>query len=253
MADLSQTAASRRRGSLVAPILAALPVFALLVGLGVWQLERLAWKEGLIAEIDARIHAPPGPLTGSADWPALARGDYDYTHVAVAGRFAPRKEALIYRPSGTVADGPPQPGYWAMAPFQLRDGGTLLVNRGFVPQDRKDDPARIAGLPADETTLTGLLRPPESRNLFTPADDPAKGAWYTRDPAAIAQAMGLADAAPFSLDEDAHAAATGEPAGGATVFDIPNNHLSYAVTWFGLAATLVGVIGVFVWRRAREG
>ena len=244
------TPAAPRR-SLVAPFLAAAPVFAVLMGLGFWQVQRLAWKEGVLATIDARIHAAPTPLPPVARWPALASDDYDYTHTSATGRFERGAEALIFRGSGDVNGAGSQPGYWVMVPFDPTSGGTLLVNLGFVALDHKSDPARAAALPEGETTVVGLLRAPEDRNMFTPADNPAKGEWYTRDPQAIAAAMKLADAAPFSLDEDAHAAPAGQPAGGATVFDIPNNHAGYAVTWFGLAATLVGVLAAFTWRRAR--
>ncbi len=247
----AQTAQLPRRPSLIAPMLAAAPVFAMLMGLGFWQVERLHWKENLLASIDARIHAPPAPLAPAMQWAALAAGDFDYAHVSVSGTFESGAEALIFRSSGGVAGALAQPGYWVMTPFHPGSGGTLLINRGFIPLDKKADRGRVAALPAGETTVTGLLRPPEERNPFTPADSPDKGEWYTRDPIAIATALQLGAAAPFSLDEDAHPAASGLPAGGATVFDIPNNHLSYAVTWFGLAATLLGVVSVFTWRRAR--
>ncbi len=238
-----------RARSIVAPILFGLPVLGLLVGLGVWQLERLGWKEGVIASMGARVEATPAPLAPSSNWAALAATDYDYSRVAATGRFEPRVEALIFRASGTPVGGPEQPGYWAMSPFRLADGATLLVNRGFVSADRRVDPARLAGLPQGDVTITGLLRAPEARNWFTPADNVATGEWYTRDPGAIAAALSLGQAAPFSLDEDAYPAAPGLPGGGATVFDIPNNHLGYAATWFGLALTLVGVLGGFVWKR----
>lgn len=243
-------AADTRRPSILAPILAAAPVFAVLVGLGVWQVERLDWKESLLATINARIHAVATPLPPASQWAQLATGDYDYTHVRVSGQFEAGREALIFRGSGG-SDANAGPGYWVMAPFDVDGGGTLLINRGFVPAGRKDDPARARAVPSGATTIAGLLRVPEQRNPFTPADTPATGQWFTRDPLAIAAALNLKDAAPFSLDEDAHAAERGLPAGGATVFDIPNNHLQYAVTWFGLAATLVGVVAAFTWRRRR--
>jgi surfeit locus 1 family protein len=249
----ANVAAAPRRPSIIAPFLFALPVFALLVGLGVWQLERLEWKNRLVARIDARIHAPPVPLPPASEWPALAASDYEYTHVAVTGYYDVSTSTAIYRGSGHVGDGPAQPGYWVMETFRVTGGGTLFVNRGFVPLEFRDDPRRIRRLNTGEITITGLLRGPETRNLFTPPDNPDKGEWYTRDPFALAKAMNIADAAPFSLDEDPHPpAAAGMPAGGATVLDIPNNHLSYAFTWFGLAATLVAMLGLFTWRRARE-
>ena len=243
--------AAPSRSSTALLSLFALIVFGVLVSLGLWQVERLQWKEALIARIEARIHADPGPLPASADWASLKPLDYDYAHVSVTGRFDPAREALIFRGSGKVGQGSSQPGYWIMTTLLLPDGSSLLVNRGFVPLVNKDAARRPDPQRGREVTITGLLRAPEERNLFTPADDAAKGEWYTRDPLAMAQALGLPRPAPFSLDEDPHEAAPGLPAGGATVFDIPNNHLSYAGTWFGLAGTLAGVFGYFMWRRRR--
>lgn len=240
-------------GRALLPALVALPALALLCGLGVWQVQRLAWKEDLLARIDARIHAPPTPLPPRADWPALAAGDYEYTHVSATGVWESRYTGVaIYRPSGRFADGGSGPGYWLMEVLKLRDGGHLLVNAGMIRPDYRDDPKLIRRLSDGEVTITGLPRASEARNPFTPADNPAKNEWYTRDVAAIAAALELDDVAPFSLDRDAHPANPGMPGGGATVLSIPNDHLSYAVTWFGLAATLVGVVGVFCGRRLRE-
>ncbi len=229
----------------------ALIVFAILMSLGFWQVERLQWKEALIAQMDTRSNAPPAPLPLPATWPSLKPLDYDYVHVSVTGRLDPTREALIFRGAGKVGQGSAQPGYWIMSPLLLADGSSVLVNRGFIPLANKEPSSRPDPQRGQEVTLTGLLRAPEDRNSFTPTDDPAKGQWYTRDPLAISAALGLPNPAPFSLDEDAHAAPPGAPAGGATVVDIPNNHLSYAGTWFGLAGTLVAVFGYFVWRRRR--
>ncbi len=241
-------AATEPKRSLLIPGLFTLVALAILIGLGTWQVERLSWKEGIIARLEARLKAEPEPLPPSADWAKLNLADEDYRRVRVSGRYE-AKEALIFRGSGKVAGQTSQPGYWVMGALRLADGGAVLVNRGFVPLSWKDKPH---DLPPGEVTVTGLLRAPEDRNMFTPADDAAKGQWYTRDPVAIAAALHIDRAAAFSIDEEAHAAAPGEPAGGATVIDIPNNHLSYAVTWYGLALTLVGVFTALVWKRRRN-
>ena len=231
--------------SLVAPALATLVAFILLVGLGVWQLHRLSWKEGLIAEIDARAHAAPAALPPAADWSALRPNDYEYRHVALSGTFDNAKETLVFRPS---EDGP---GYLVMTPLALAAGGTVIVNRGWVPDRLKDHAARAAGDRAGPVTVTGLMRAPEARNLFTPADDAATGQFFTKDPTTIAAHDGIA-AAPFIVDADATPVNPGGwPRGGATVIDIPNNHFSYAMTWFGIALTLLGVFGSFAWKRLK--
>ena len=231
---------------LALPFAFALATFVLLCWLAAWQLERLAWKEGLLARIRERATAPPAPLPPPADWAALSPDAYDYRHVIARGSFDHASEALVFRGSGDGKPGAAGPGYLVLTPLHLAGGGTLIVNRGFVPLAKKNPADRAAGQVAGEVQTTGLLRPPEPRNSFTPIDVPAAGEWYTRDPALIAAHFALADAAPFTLDADAAPAPPGGlPQGGATVLDVPNNHLSYAVTWFGLALTLLGVFGVF--------
>ncbi|GAC1554773.1 MAG: SURF1 family protein [Beijerinckiaceae bacterium] len=230
------------------PALAALAGMAVLVSLGVWQLNRLAWKEALIARIEARAKAPPVPLPPAADWAAERADDYEYRHVVLTGRFDER-EALVFRGSGPDAGA--GPGYFVMAPLILADGWSVIVNRGFVPLAAKDSATHRP--PTGEVTVTGLMRPPEPRNPFTPADEPDKGRWFSRDPVAIAAYLGLARAAPFSIDADASPDPAALPRGGATIIAFPNNHLSYALTWFGLAAALAGVFAAFAWGRLRPG
>ncbi|RFB78857.1 SURF1 family protein [Methylovirgula sp. 4M-Z18] len=239
---MTATTPSRR---LLGPAIATLLAFILLCGLGVWQLQRLAWKEGLLAQIHERIAAPPVPLPDEAQWPGLTPNEYAYRHVTLTGTFDYAQEALVFRPFHD------ETGYLVLTPLTLASGAQIIVNRGFVREDLRDPAKRSAGQIPGEVTLSGLMREPESRNPFTPADDPAKGLWYTRDSIAIAQHFGLQRAAPFSIDADATPVPGGWPKGGTTVIDIPNNHLSYAFTWFGLAAALLGVFAVFAWRRPK--
>ena len=238
---------SDRKG-LLWPALFTLCTAALLVSLGVWQLHRLAWKEGLIAQIAARADAAPAPPPPEAQWPALQPDDYDYRHVKLHGRFAYDKEALVFRPSGPGGLGP---GYLVLTPLRLDDGAYVIVNRGFVPQELKDPSVRAQSQAAGEVEVTGLMRPPEPRNLFTPADEPGKGIYFTRDAAVLAAHFELARTAPFSIDADAAAVPGGWPKGGTTLRVLPNNHLEYAITWFGLAIGLVGVFAALVIRRFR--
>lgn len=242
---------SPRRALLVQGLVASGAVCGL-VGLGLWQMQRLHWKEDLIARIAARAHAAPTALPAEREWPDLRPDDYDYRHVRLAGVFDHSKEALVFRGSADGKAGAGGPGYLVLTPLRLADGAIVIVNRGFTPLAARDPSKRIAGQIAGEVALTGLMRPPEPRNAFTPADIPAKGEWYTRDPAAIAAHFALTRVAPFSVDADAMnpPPAIG-PAGGATVLSAPNNHLSYALTWFGLAATLVVVFAVYARRRLR--
>jgi surfeit locus 1 family protein len=237
---------------LVGPTIATVVGFAILCSLGDWQIHRLAWKENLLAEIGSRVHAPPQPLPSESAWPTLSPEDYEYRHVELRGVFENSKEALVFDPGGEgkVDEGP---GYLVLTPLRLDDGAHVIVDRGFVPMDFKNPATRASSEISGETTVVGLMRSPEPRNWFTPADDPAKGDWFTRDPIAMAKFFHLTRAAPFSIDADPVAEAPfGAPAGGATALNIPNNHFSYAVTWFGLAGTLIGVYLAFAWRRLKE-
>lgn len=247
--------AARRRG-LLWPGFFALVAFAILIGLGVWQVERLAWKEALIARVGERLDTPPVPPPGPAAWPNLDLAEAEYTPVTVSGRFRNADEVHVVYPL-TAPKGPLGGiGYLVMTPFETDSGWIVYVNRGFVPQDRKSAETRQAGQIEGETTVVGLLRRPARRSWFMPADDAAANAWISRDPELFAAASGLppASVAPYIIDARFDPdLAGGLPQGGETVVAFSNSHLQYAVTWFGLAAALAGVFAVFAWRRSRRG
>ncbi len=239
------------RGLILPGIVAALAL-AILLGLGFWQLERLAWKDALIARVEARTQAPVAPLPSEAEWPRINAEDDEYRRVSATGRFHHDKEAHVYTVLSERADRPGGPGYWVMTPLELGDGAFVIVNRGFVPLDRKDPATRPEGQVEGTVAVTGLLRTPEEAYYFLPENDPAKDAWYRRDPLEIAQARGLSTVAPFTIDADATPNPGGFPRGGETRVSFPNNHLQYAVTWFGIALALIGVFAAFVWQRIRQ-
>ncbi len=248
MAAAAESLSSRARG-LIAPTIATVIAFAILVSLGLWQVRRLAWKESVVARIEARVNGAPQPLPAPDAWAGLKPDDYDYLPVTARGVFEHAREAYVFHAAG----GPlREPGYLVLTPLRLASGARVIVNRGFTPLASKDPATRAAGQIEGETQVTGLMRPPEQRNLFTPADEPTRRIFHVRDPAAIAAADGIV-AAPFMIDANAAPVPGGWPRGGTTTLSIPNNHLSYALTWFGLAATLIGVFGVFAWRRLNEG
>ena len=223
---------------------------ALLIGLGVWQLQRLAWKENLIAEVSARVAAPAAESPAEADWGKLAPDDYDYRHVSVSGVYEFSRQVLVFRALEQARGRYSGPGYLVLTPLRLAGGAHVIVNRGFVPQDQKARFAAPTPDAEDQTIVTGLMRPSEPRNWFTPSDDPAHGQWFTRDPAAIAAALKIERAAPFTIDADA--GAPGQlPQGGETVLAFPNSHLAYAFTWFGMALALAGVFVAYVVTRFR--
>jgi len=151
---------------------------------------------------------------------------------------------MLYKPAG---ERDPTPGYALVTPLQREDGSVVLVNRGFVPDSKRDPANRPQSLMKDPVTITGLLRLPQSRSWFDADDAPAKRLFYTRDPKAMAKAVGLEQVAPFVIDADATAVAGGWPKGGNTVISFSDNHLQYAITWFTLA---LAVFALFViWYR----
>jgi surfeit locus 1 family protein len=233
--------------SLVLPGLATLIALGVLLGLGTWQLQRKAWKESLIAQIEARAYGEPGAILPPSEWAGWRADRDEFRRVRVTGTFLHRFETPVYG----LASGPrgAAQGYYLMTPLKLPDGTVVMVNRGFVPTELRDPATRPQSQPEGENTVTGLVRAPEERNPFTPADDPARNTWFARDPGAIARAHDLAPVAPFYVEADATASPGGWPKGGQTRLDLPNNHLQYALTWYGIAVTLVGVFAAFAWRR----
>ena len=245
---------TKKRRSWLGLLIPALLVFAALMALGTWQLERKTWKEGLIAALTERLAAPPVALPAPATWPRLDQARDEYRRVKFAAAFDHDKEALVYaaassfRPDVAGAG----PGYWIFTPARLPDGGTVIVNRGFVPEARKDAASRAAGQIAGAVEIVGTMRWPDARHWFSAADDPLHNLWFTRDPLAIAAAkglnQGLASVAPFYVEQESPAPPGGLPQPGKLVVQLRNEHLQYAVTWYGLALVLVVVF--VVWARS---
>lgn len=222
-----------------------------LVGLGLWQLDRKAWKEGLIAALTQRLAAPATNLPARETWPRLDQKDAEFRRVAFPAEFLHEQEALVYSAGSALRPDVKGAGYWVLTPARLLGGSVIMVNRGFVPEARKDPKARAAGQVAGVVDVVGVLRWPEPRGTFTPADDPDHNLWYVRDHAAIADAKGLGPAAPFYVDQEAPVPPGGFPLAGRLQVSLPNNHLQYSLTWFGLALALAGVFLIWAVRRSR--
>jgi surfeit locus 1 family protein len=224
-------------------LIPAILAFALLIALGVWQIERKAWKEGLIASLTERLAVPPVALPAANAWPQLDRASDEYRRVKFSAQFDNSREALVFAAASAfrpdVADA--GPGYWVMTPARLADGGIVIVNRGFVPDGRQDAKSRPGGELTGSIDIAGAMRWPDSRHWFTPNDDPAHNLWFTADPVSIAAAKGLDAVAPFYVEQETPVPPGGLPQPGRLTVDLPDNHLQYALTWFGLAAVLVGV------------
>lgn len=233
MNTLSQPSSPQSRGpSRVAiTILYSLSILliASFTALGTWQVQRLGWKLDLIQRIETRAHAEPAALGPRSEWSNLKPEDYEYRRVQVSGQFEHDKEAAVY----TVTNY--GPGYWILTPLKQQDGSTVIINRGFVPTDKRTADTRIQGQTEGVVTLVGLMRAPEHGGLFLRKNDPANGRWYSRNIEEIATANGLTDVAPFYIDADATPNDGGLPIGGLTQLKFPNSHLSYAITWYVLA------------------
>ena len=212
----------RRLIFLVALVLA----FCGFTALGAWQVQRLHWKHALIARVDARVHAEPVAPPARNDWPQASAARDEYRRVAVTGEYLRNHDTRV---QAVTERGP---GWWLLTPLREDDGDTLLVNRGFVPDDWKGD----AAPPAGHVRVVGLLRMSEPHGAFLRHNDPVRDRWFSRDVAAIARARGLGDVAPWFVDAERNASAPEWPAGGMTVIHFRDQHLQYALTWFALAA-----------------
>ena len=229
----------RSRGALVAILGAGSLAVLLLMALGSWQVHRLRWKLDLIATVDARVHAPPVAPPAPSAWPTVTADADQYLHVTARGFYDNARETFVQ----AVTDY--GPGFWLVTPFRADAGFTVLVNRGFVPPDRRDPAARAAGEIAGPTAVTGLLRVDEPGGAFLRHNDFAADRWFSRDVRAIAAKRGLAGpVAPYFIDADDAPVPGGTPIGGLTVVAFPNNHLVYAVTWYAMG---LGLAGALVW------
>jgi surfeit locus 1 family protein len=215
----------------------------LLLGLGTWQVQRLHWKEGLIAERNAALAAAPVALPKTLD---EARA-LEFHPVRAEGEFLNDHELYINAQSFSGAA-----GFHIVTPFRLVDGAIIFIDRGFVPTDRRAPATRADGEIAGHTAVTGLLRLPEPAGWFTPANEPQKNSWFSIDLPAMAQAAGVDDALPFYIDAGKAPVPGAWPQGGQTITDLPNNHLQYAITWYALAAALVAIYIRFALRRRRS-
>ena len=231
--DETREPAGAARPSLWLTIL-SLTAFVVLMALGVWQVERRAWKLALIERVEQRVHAPAQPLPSSASWPGITAASDEYRHVSLEGHFLHDRETLV---QAVTEEGP---GYWVLTPLKRDDGTAILINRGFVPSERREASTRQAGNPDGRVEVTGLLRITEPKGGFLRNNVPQHNRWYSRDVGAIAAARDLQRVAPFFIDADAGSQSGSGPIGGLTVIRFPNNHLIYALTWFALALLLAG-------------
>jgi surfeit locus 1 family protein len=230
-----------RRGirPLLWPTVCAAGALLVLLGLGTWQLDRRAWKEGLIAARQAALAAQPVALPEAIPDPAAL----EFHRVWVEGRF--RHDRELHLTGRYYRD---KPGYQVITPLVLDDGAAVLVNRGFVPLAAKDPASRAAGQVEGRVRIEGVVRLSGTPGRFTPANDPAANLWFYPDLAGMAAAAGLTRVRPVFVEAGPAPNPGGLPIGGQTQADLPNDHLQYAITWYSLAAALAVIYALFCHR-----
>jgi surfeit locus 1 family protein len=235
------TALRARRGLLVPSVL-ALAALAVLLGLGTWQLERKAWKEDLIATLAKRANDAPVALPPPSEWPGMTPDNSEFTRVRAHVEFGKGGDALVYSSGSAVRDDVKGAGYFVFSPARLPNGARVVVNRGFIP-DRNTPP------PSGVLDIVGALRWPEKPSSFVADHDAAGEVWMVRDPAAMAGVKGWGAVAPFYIEQEAPVPPGGLPHPARLNVQLRNEHLQYAITWYGLAAVLVVMFAIWAVRR----
>ncbi len=224
--------------------LTLLVLAAVFAALAVWQVERLHWKEALIARVEAGTKAAPLPV---AQLPTGALDQLEYRRVGLRGHYLPQGSVLVTGVSTLGA------GYWVMTPMRVDGAGrgpATYVNRGFVPMGTRIEAVR-ARTPQEPVSVIGLLRLTQPGGGFLRANRPQENRWYSRDVVQIAARQGMAADARYFVDASQETpSAAGGPVPGLTVINFPNNHLSYALTWAAMALLSIGT-AVVLWRKLR--
>jgi surfeit locus 1 family protein len=245
------TAKPERRRSWRSLLVPAVLAFAVLVALGSWQIQRKAWKEQLVATLMERLQAPPVALPPPATWPTLDQASNEYRRVTFNAELETTKEALVFATASAFRPDVKGQGFWIFAPARLADGSVVVLNRGFVPvAEAKTMPNRVT---PGVVEITGTIRWPEASHWFTPNANPAENLWFVRDPIPIAATKGWGPIAPFYVEQESPVPPGGWPQPGKLVPSLPDNHLQYAVTWYGLAIVLAVLFVVWAVKSGREG
>jgi surfeit locus 1 family protein len=248
-------ASTSRQG--IGATIGVLGILAVLLGLGTWQLQRRIWKEDLLAAMSARSALPPAVDLSKLDCrPAAGWADpCEFRPVRLSVTFQHDQERHIFISVPPQADGVGGPGYWVFTPARTADGQGLYVNRGFVPERLKDVSVRAAGQIGGSVTLEGVLRRSETRGRFAGANDPKRNIYFIRSPEELSNLDGPEPRPSpdrmfnwaYYIDMTGPPASGGLPRPLAGKIAIPNRHLEYALTWYGLALTWL----VIVWVRSR--
>jgi surfeit locus 1 family protein len=249
--------ATRHRSAIGLGIFTLL-ILTLLFSLGFWQLQRRTEKHALIAALSERLAAAPQDLPTVAQWSALTPAHDEFRRVRFSATYESRPDAMVYSSGSAIRDDVSGPGTWAFMPARLTEGGIVVINAGFVQntmQDRDQQNRAVTRLiTGDREMLTGYIRFPEAAGALTPNENMPKRLWFARDHRAMAQRLGWAEdgrqVAPFYIDLESPVSASGVPKPGPLSVNLKDDHLQYAITWFGLAGAVT--IAFMVWLRGRR-
>jgi cytochrome oxidase assembly protein ShyY1 len=224
------------------------------ISLGIWQLQRRLEKHALIAALTERLAAPPAALPPPSQWGALTPAADEFRRVQFSATYESVPDAMVYSSGSAVRPDVSGPGTWAFLPARLAGGETVVIDVGFVPnvmQERAPQDHAIKPLLSGTTvTMTGYLRFPEKAGMLTPQENLARRLWFTRDQQAMAAALRWGTVAPFYIDLEQPVPASGVPKPGTMEVHLKDDHMQYAITWFGLAGAVV--IAFAVWLRAQR-
>jgi cytochrome oxidase assembly protein ShyY1 len=250
------TALSAPRRGIAGLGIFTLLTLALLIGLGVWQLQRRVEKHALIAHLTERLAAAPEALPSPPQWSTLTPAHDEFRRVRFTAVYESRPDAMVYSAGSAIREDISGPGTWAFLPARLPDGETVVIDTGFVQntmQDRAQQDRAVSRLITGQPmTLTGYIRFPESAGALTPAENPAKRLWFARDHLAMAHALGWGEVAPFYIDLETPVPASGIPKPGPLEVHLKDDHLQYAITWFGLAGAVLIAFGVWLQGQRRR-
>ncbi len=249
MNQSATTQPTRQRGIFGLAVI-ALVMVSVLASLGVWQLRRKDEKHALIAALTERLAKVPVVLPSAAAWPTLTPAHDEFSRVRFSATFEAKPDAMVYSSGSAVRDDITGPGTWAFMPARLADGRVVIINAGFVQNTMQDRAQQdravtqfVTGAPVE---LTGYLRFPEEPGTFTPKEDSGKRLWFVRDHQSMAQVLGWGEVAPFYVDLESPQPASGTPKPGPLHVQLKDNHLQYAITWFGLALVVAAAFGFWV-------
>ena len=230
---------------LLLPGFVTMAALAVLIALGVWQLERKAWKESLIATLQQRTSAAPTDLPRPESWENLTPENSEFRRVKLQLEFLDRPHARLFASGSALREDVKSPGYFVFVPARIRSGQVVVIDVGYTP-------ARQYAWKAGQAEIVGYLRWPESPSWFVSDHDAAGDTWFVRDQRAMAKIRGWGEVAPFYIDQEAPVPEGGLPRPGAVKVNLRNDHLGYALTWFGLAAVLAVIFVLWAWKELRR-